>query len=279
MRRIWALACVGLLASTLDAMAGTNTFTGDLDLGLSGVLVGGSNDLWQVGGSFNNASTNNFGYSILGSVFEFTGTGAHNVEQAGLDLSVCASSISNNFAFGTLQIDGGTVTVVDDFPNLGGQNAIYVQALTGSGTLNVGAGMRFYFNSTNGWSGTVNVTSNGVFRQDLNLPGGVDSDGDGVVNSNECACGTDPLNPNSFLHIVSIVRQTNNVLVKWTTVGGHSYVLQTNAPPLNGSYTNDFADFSPLVTVPGSGESTTNYLDIGGATNIPSRFYRVRLGP
>jgi len=248
MRRIWALACVGLLASTLDAMAGTNTFTGDLDLGLSGVLVGGSNDLWQVGGSFNNASTNNFGYSILGSVFEFTGTGAHNVEQAGLDLSVCASSISNNFAFGTLQIDGGTVTVVDDFPNLGGQNAIYVQALTGSGTLNVGAGMRFYFNSTNGWSGTVNVTSNGVFRQDLNLPGGVDSDGDGVVNSNECACGTDPLNPNSFLHIVSIVRQTNNVLVKWTTVGGHSYVLQTNAPPLN-------------------------------ATNIPSRFYRVRLGP
>ncbi len=279
MRRLWTLACVALIASTVDTMAGTNTFTGDLDLGLSGVLVGGSNDLFQVGGSFNNASTNNFGYNILGSVFEFTGTGAHNLEQAGRDFSICASSISNNFAFGTLQIDGGTVTVVDNFTNLGGQNAIYVQALTGSGTLNIDAGMHFYYNSTNGWSGAVNVTGNGLFRQDVNLPGNVDSDGDGVVNSNECACGTDPLKSASYMHIVSIVHQTNNVLITWTTVGGHSYMLQTNAPPLNGSYTNDFSDFSPLVTVPGSGESTTNYLDIGGATNIPSRFYRVRLGP
>src|ERR1035437_1516952 len=82
-----------------------------------------------------------------------TGTGAHNLEQAGRDLSVCASAISNDFAFGTLQIDGGTVSVVDDWPNLGGQNTVYAQALTGTGTLNIGAGMRFYFNTTNGWSG------------------------------------------------------------------------------------------------------------------------------
>jgi hypothetical protein len=266
-----------LLAQQTEAA--TNIWTGDLNLGTSGVLEGGPGDLFQVGGSFNNASSNNLAYNLLGTVFEFTGTGAHNLEQAGRDYSICASSISNNFAFGTLQIDGGTVTVVDNFPNLGGQNAVYVQALTGSGTLNIGAGMRFYYNTTNGWSGTVNVTSNGLFRLNANLPGNIDSDGDGVLNWQECLCGTDPLNSSSYLHIVSIQKQTNNVLVTWTTVGGHSYVLQTNAPALNGSYTNNFTDFSPLITVPGNGESTTNYLDIGGGTNKPTHFYRVRLGP
>jgi hypothetical protein len=29
----------------------------------------------------------------------------------------------------------------------------------------------------------------------------------------------------------------------------------------------------------GTGDMTTNYLDTGGATNGPSRFYRVRLVP
>jgi len=53
--------------------------------------------------------------------------------------------------------------------------------------------------------------------------------------------------------------------------------VQTNAPPLNGSYLNTFTDLSPVISVPGLGESTTNYLDVGGATNTPSRYYRVRL--
>jgi hypothetical protein len=38
-------------------------------------------------------------------------------------------------------------------------------------------------------------------------------------------------------------------------------------------------DLSPLISVPGNGESTTNYLDAGGVTNGPSRYYRVRLAP
>ena len=40
-----------------------------------------------------------------------------------------------------------------------------------------------------------------------------------------------------------------------------------------------FSDLSPASTIPGTSLSTTNYLDLGGATNTPSRFYRVRLVP
>ena len=40
-----------------------------------------------------------------------------------------------------------------------------------------------------------------------------------------------------------------------------------------------FADFSPLIAMPGTGESTTNFLDGSAATNRSPRFYRVRLGP
>jgi hypothetical protein len=255
------------------AFAGTNTWVGDLDVGPEGVLLGGSNDLFRVGGSFNNQTTNT-AYNILASTFEFTGTGAHNLEQFSRDLGPCAGNISNNWAFGTLKIDGGTVTIVDNFPNSSGPDAVYAQALTGSGTLNVGAGMKFYFGTTNGWSGTVNVTG-GVFRQ--YLPDNIDSDGDGMVNSNECLCGTDPTSSTSVLRIISIAKEANDMRVTWTTVGGRSYVLQTNVPPASGSFTNNFSDFSSVIFVLGSGESTTNQLDLGGATNSPARYYRIRL--
>jgi hypothetical protein len=49
----------------------------------------------------------------------------------------------------------------------------------------------------------------------------------------------------------------------------------------NGSYTNNFADLTGAsqIIIPGSDIITTNYLDLGGATNFPARYYRVRLVP
>jgi hypothetical protein len=55
-------------------------------------------------------------------------------------------------------------------------------------------------------------------------------------------------------------------------VEGKNYRVQTNTVPDNG-----YADASPLIAIPGSNESTTNWLDAGGITNLPSRFYRIRL--
>jgi hypothetical protein len=46
---------------------------------------------------------------------------------------------------------------------------------------------------------------------------------------------------------------------------------------MNGNYaTNGFANIFSVTNV---AVSVTNYLDIGGATNFPLRFYRVRLVP
>jgi hypothetical protein len=102
----------------------------------------------------------------------------------------------------------------------------------------------------------------------------LDLDGDGASNLNEFLAGTQPNNSNSVFKIVSIKPETNNVRVTWTTVGGKSYVVQTNA-----SLPGTFADSSPVIPVPGTGESTTNFLHAGSLTNSPRRYYRVRLGP
>jgi hypothetical protein len=74
--------------------------------------------------------------------------------------------------------------------------------------------------------------------------------------------------------IVSAAPEGGNLRVTWTTVGGKSYRVQTNA-----AITGSFGDLSSLISVPGIGESTTNFLHVGGVTDAPSRFYRVRLGP
>ena len=107
----------------------------------------------------------------------------------------------------------------------------------------------------------------------------LDLDSDGASNRNEYLAGTLPNNSASVFRIVTIQREASKERIIWTTVGGKSYRVQTNAPSANGSVTTNFADLSPLISVAGSGESTTNYLHPGGATNAATRYYRVRLGP
>jgi hypothetical protein len=43
--------------------------------------------------------------------------------------------------------------------------------------------------------------------------------------------------------------------------------------------TTNFTDISSPIIISGSGDATTNYVDSGGATNSPSRYYRIRLVP
>ena len=91
---------------------------------------------------------------------------------------------------------------------------------------------------------------------------------------NEFRAGTIPNNAGSVFRVVAVKLEGPDVRVSWSTVGGKSYRVQTNS-----ILTAPFGDLSPLITVPGSGESTTNYVHSGGASNSAARFYRVRLGP
>lgn len=82
----------------------------------------------------------------------------------------------------------------------------------------------------------------------------------------------------NLFQIISIKREGADIRLTWTTAGGHDYIVQTNAPPPSGSYTNNFSDLI-TISVPGIGESTTNYLDSGAATISTAFYYRVRLVP
>ena len=128
-----------------------------------------------------------------------------------------------------------------------------------------------YASAFDAWAASYGLTGSAALMA-------ADPDGDGQNNLAEFLAGTSPINSTSSLRVVSVAKQGNDILVTWTTVGGLSYVVQSTGAS-TGGYFNSFTDISPLVSVPGTGESTTNYLDAGGSTNGPGRYYRVRLGP
>ena len=106
-----------------------------------------------------------------------------------------------------------------------------------------------------------------------------DPDGDGQNNLAEFLSGTNPTNSLSGLRIISAVQQTNDVVITWTTAGGVTNAVQLTAGDGNGGYLTNFTDLSGPIIIPGNGDVTTNYVDGGGGTNGPSRYYRVRLVP
>ena len=103
-----------------------------------------------------------------------------------------------------------------------------------------------------------------------------DPDGDGMNNDAEFQSGSNPTNSASALRITSVVPQDSDIVVTWQTVGGHTNAVQATT---GDSFRTNFTDISGTVVISGSGDVSTNYTDGGGATNKPSRFYRVRLVP
>jgi hypothetical protein len=102
-----------------------------------------------------------------------------------------------------------------------------------------------------------------------------DLDGTGFTVLQDYLVGIDPTNSATYFHITSVARTSNNISVTWMMGPGKTNGLQFTAGAGDGSYqTNSFAD---IFTVTNTVGSVTNYLDVGGATNQPARFYRVRL--
>ena len=103
--------------------------------------------------------------------------------------------------------------------------------------------------------------------------------GKGMSNTNQFLAGINPTNPASAFRIISAAQQGSDVSIIWTTAGAHTNAVQATAGDGNGGYATNFADISGPVIIAGSGDATNNYTDTGGATNNPSRYYRVRLVP
>jgi hypothetical protein len=71
--------------------------------------------------------------------------------------------------------------------------------------------------------------------------------------------------------ITAIAATGNDVAISWPALGGNHYRMQAAA-----SVTGTYFDITSDIVPPGSGFTTTNYLDAGGLTNSANRFYRVR---
>ncbi len=81
----------------------------------------------------------------------------------------------------------------------------------------------------------------------------------------------------SAFRITGIHLEGDDVRVSWVLGRGRTNVLQVAAGSPGGSYsTNAFVD---IFTVSNAVGTVTNYLDVGGATSSPARYYRVRLVP
>jgi len=102
-----------------------------------------------------------------------------------------------------------------------------------------------------------------------------DPDGSGFTVLEDYLVGVDPTNAAAAFRITSILPTGNDLLVTWAMGPGRTNALQATVGGGFGDYsTQGFAD---IFTVTNTVGTTTNYLDIGGATNIPARYYRVRL--
>jgi hypothetical protein len=98
-----------------------------------------------------------------------------------------------------------------------------------------------------------------------------------VTDSNGCTAGSSTIALVTALRITAITLQGSDVQVTWLASGGTTNELQ--AVQGNPGYNTNFADIAGPFLIVGSGDTTTNYVDAGAATNSPAKFYRVRLVP
>jgi hypothetical protein len=103
--------------------------------------------------------------------------------------------------------------------------------------------------------------------------------GKGISNYNQFLLGLNPTNPSSVFQILSVVPQSNDLMITWKTGGGSTNVVQATGVDVGGNYAIDFTDISGRISSSGSSDTTTNYLDSGAVINSPDRYYRIRLGP
>jgi T5SS/PEP-CTERM-associated repeat protein len=252
------------------------------DSGGNSVTVTGAGSVWSNAGTLwlgYSGSGNSLTVSNGGQVVNSTGYVGYN------------PGVSDD---GVRVLDGGmwrsSILYIGDF---GSSNSLVIGGgSVSAANVTIGAASPTCDNTLELDSGNLMVTNNGagvleVRNGQLILNGGV-LQADTLVITNSCAqfihtggtliVGNVILDLNTF-RIVSIARQSNDMLITWMMGPGATNALQATAGNGSGGYsTNGFTDIF-VVTNNTTVGTVTNYLDTGAATNTPSRYYRARLVP
>jgi len=203
------------------------------------------------------------------------------VVEGGAGIAISAGFLAANyihlgagdFESGGLSVNGGSVTASTGITlgDCASNTAGYVTVDGGQLIVTNAAGTGF-IDVRNGQL----VLSGGVLQVDK------------LVMTNTCSSfihtggtlivGSVVLDPNAF-QITSAAQEGNDLRVTWLMAPGSTNALQVSSGGISGGYcTNGFTDLLVITNNTTAG-SLTNYLDIGAATNGPSRFYRARLTP
>ncbi len=121
----------------------TNTYQGDVTVGASGTLAGGSGDLFDFKKSFliNNASNPTGAFNLASSTVSFSGGGVHTNAVTGVDLGHNATNgyafgfTAQNFSYGKLTLGSTSDQLQLTSGDAAASNALYVTTLDLSGLL------------------------------------------------------------------------------------------------------------------------------------------------
>ncbi len=274
----------GSLTFTVNPSGGTPGYTYLWSDGSTGsTLTTNAAGLYSVTATDSNGCTTVCSATLtvnpLPTVFNVTGGGSYCTGGSGVVVGLDGSQTNVNYQLQVNTVNTGT-------PVAGTGDALSFSNQTGIGTYTVVA-TDGTTGCTSSMTGSATVSQTDAFQcwqlqyfGCTNCPQAAataDPDGDGQNNLAEFLAGTVPTNSASALKITSVLRSGIDVNITWATAGGHTNVLQ--AVQGNPGYNTNFVDISGLIVINGSGDAITNFMDAGGATNAPARFYRVRLAP
>lgn len=98
-----------------------------------------------------------------------------------------------------------------------------------------------------------------------------DSDGDHMTDTAEALAGTDPKDPKSNLHVLSVRHGTTGSEVSWSSVAGKKYLLEYSSTLAKDSW-------QTVTTLNSTGASTSFTDTDAGHLRAATGYYRIRLG-
>jgi T5SS/PEP-CTERM-associated repeat protein len=246
-------------------------------------VVSGSGSVWSNSSTLTVGSSgagNSLVISNGGQVFDVSGVVGSQLGGSSNHVQVVGGGLWQNGALtigdlgssNSLVIDGGSVFATNMTVGLESPTCDNLVELDSGNLIVTNAAHTAYIDVRDGQL----ILKGGLLQTDVLIL--TNSCGQFLHTGGTLVAGSVIFDTNAF-RITSITRQGNDLLLTWMMGPGQTNALQaTSGGPGGGYTTNGFTNIFVVTNnvMPGT---TTNFLDVGGATNVPVRYYRVRLAP